>query len=443
MKRLAGALLLGLLLQGRAAEIQKPYTRLCASCGIWGAETISSHSGQFIVHGSSGTRLRPRDTGTNAAAYISVEAQSLAVTAERVKRAFLQELLAGDHFQDKVHAIVLDLAPPTQPIQIISQIFSDGLQYRMLVPGHVEHARLIRGLVQILLAEFANRGAHRCAELPRWLVEGMTRQVLASAVPTYVVNEVSSAVEVLGYDRLSYTRSFLSTNTPMTVQELSFYSGSAEEERFAASAHLMVHELLKLKGGPGLMINFLRALPAGLNWQTAFYQVYGAHFNGALAFEKWWMLAWHDQKNRPKQEVWPRETGIARLDALLLTSMELRVSTNSIPQRRDATLQEVIERTGFSDQRAILSQTVQELFFASMNLPEDLREVAIAYQRTLIDYVQKRSVNEYQPGLKYDPAQREQTLVRATIKRLAELDIARQEVAAGRPLKRNILARRR
>jgi hypothetical protein len=436
--------LLALVASSAFAAEKVSYTRLCASCGIWGADTIVSHSGQFVVHGGAAPRVRPREFGTNSPALITIEPQTLAVTAERAKKAFLQELLAGDAFQDKVHAVVLDLAPPNQPIQLVSEIYLDGFQYRILAPGRVEHTRLVRALVQALMAEFANRGSRRCAELPRWLVEGMTRQVLASAVPTYVVNEEAAAVEVLGYDRLSYTRAFLSTNSPMSVQELSFYNGAAQdEERFAASAHLMVHELLKLKGGPALMSQLLRTLPNALNWQTAFYHVYRAHFATPLAFEKWWMLAWMDQQNRPGQELWPRDVGVARLDALLLTPLEVRMDTNSIPQRKDATLQEVIERAGFATQKEIFSHTVQELFFASMNLPKELREVAEAYQQALADYLQKRAVNEYQPGLKYDPAQREQALIKATLARLSELDQARKDVAEGRPPKRGALARRR
>jgi hypothetical protein len=173
------------------------------------------------------------------------------------------------------------------------------------------------------------------------------------------------------------------------------------------------------------------------------YQVYRAHFASPLAFEKWWMLAWLDQKNRPAQELWPADVASARLDALLLTPLEVRTDTNSIPQRRDATLQEVIERASFAMQKEIFGHTIQELFFASMNLPANFREVAQAYQQALADYLQRRSLDEFQPGLRYDPVQREQALVRATLGRLAELDEARKEVAAGRPARPGALARRR
>jgi hypothetical protein len=432
MTRLMFGLALVCALTAQAAQLGPSPSSFCAGCGIWGSDTFVSHSKQFVVHGNAGAKLRGGE-GTNAMRLINLEPQIFAVTAERAKRALLQELGVADEFRDKIHGVVVDRMRPDSPIQLVSEVYSDGFQYRIGVPGRLEHTRLIRVLVQALLLEYANRGSKRCAELPRWLVEGMTRQVLSSTVPTYVLNESRSAVEILGYDRLSYTRDYLSTNRPMTVQELSFYNGSpAEEQRFAACAHMLVHELLEVRGGRTLMTRFLRALPRALNWQTAFYQVYGAHFSGALDFEKWWMLAWTDQKNRPGQEIWPVETGLTRLHALLLTSMETRSTTNNIPERREATLQEVLAQAEFGMQRAIFSQKVQQLFFASVNLPEEVLPLAQAYQETLERYVQKRAVNQYQPGLKYDPEQRTQLLVQATMKNLDELDRARQDLMQGR-----------
>lgn len=180
----------------------------------------------------------------------------------------------------------------------------------------------------------------------------------------------------------------------MSVQELSFYNGApADEQRFAACAHMFVHELLRLKRGPALMSDFLRSLPAALNWQTAFYHVYQAEFTGPLSVEKWWMLAWSDEKNRLGREIWPVDVSLTRLNSLLGTSLETRVSTNSIPQRRESTLQEVITQTDFAIQRAIFSQKVQALFFASVNLSPVVLPLAHAYQETLESYVQKRTID--------------------------------------------------
>jgi hypothetical protein len=424
-----------------AATIE--FTRYCAGCKIWGAATVASHTGQFVVHGSGFPKRHVREANTNVVPLINVEPQMLAVTAERTKRAFLQELRQQDVFRDKIHAIILDFAAPSQPVQLISEVYLDGFQYRLAIPGRVEHTRLVRALTQTLLLEFGNRGSKRSAELPRWLIEGMTRQVLSSVVPTYVVNEEMSSVEVLGYDRLSYSRAYLSTNTPMTVQELSFHEGDpAQEQRFEACAHMMVHELLKLQGGPGLMVQFLRLLPHTLNWQTAFFQVYGRHFAGPLALEKWWMLAWTDQKNRPAQAIWPKETALDRLNALLLTSMETSVSTNSIPQRRDVPLQELLARGNYSVQRSIFSQKVQQLYFIGANLPAEVAPLARAYRETLENYLQRRGADEAQPGLKKDPEQRAQVLTRTAARALDQLDSAREDLKAGRPLDPRLVARR-
>ena len=374
--------------------------------------------------------------GTNASRFISAEPQLVAMMGERVARALAQDLRLPGRFADKVHAAVFDLAPPGQSIGLLTQIHTDGFQYKLAIPGQVEGQELMKALLKVLLLEYANRGHRRSAEIPSWLLEGMLRQIQTAVVPTYVVNQKPITIEKSGYDRLGETRQYLRTNAPMTLNDLSFTDASKgtsdQMEKFEASAHLLVHELLRLKGGPHLMTRFLRALPTALNWQTSFYAVYKEHFSGPLAFEKWWMLGWIKFKEGEERELWPAAVAMERLESVLYTTMEIRVATNSIPQYRDAPLQELLKLADFGTQKEILGEKVQHLYMMSMYVPPEVLELWMGYYRTLETYLQKRT-NDTQPTLKSDPTQRAQTLSRVTLKRLDELDAARADLKVKRP----------
>jgi hypothetical protein len=411
------------------------FTRFCASCGVLGADSVLSESGQFIVHGPT-ERAFPPARRENEPPLMELGAQSLAVTAERSKRAFLEELVTKDAYQDKIHIVLLSRGRPDEPITVVSHIHSDGFQYQVGLPVYVEGSRLIKGLVQTLLQEFSNRGGRRNAELPSWLVEGMTRQLLASVLSAPLVNRKPTTIERVGYDRLGETRAYFQTNTPLTIQELSFSNlrqlSPVEQSRYESSAHLLVHELLQLRGGPGRMVAFLQNLPHALNWQTAFYHAYRQYFRTPLDLEKWWMLSCVEIKQREAREAWTTPSSLERLDALLLVPMEYRVSTNAVPERRYASLQDVLTSTEFGAHKDLFSQKLQQVFFLTVNLSPEVLPVAQAYEDAIDSYLQKRILADYQPALKSDPEQRLQALIRSTVKGFDELDQARDEVRAGR-----------
>ena len=413
------------------------FSRFCPTCNFHGVESFVNQSGQFVVHGST-VPFRPPPDATNNPAIIELEPQLVVVTAERTKRALCQTLRASDDFQDKIHISVLDRAPVGQHVTVVSQIHSDGFVYKAGFPARIEAMQFARGLMQVILLEYANRGGKRAAELPFWLVEGLTRQVVTAVEPAYVLNRKPMTTETVGYDRLGTTRSFLETNSPLSIQDLSFprLAGAGEEtrSRFEASAHLLVNRLLALPDGPVLMSRFLRALPQTMNWQTAIFSVYKDHFDGPLSFEKWWMMNWLEFRKRQAPEYWPLALTLNRLDALLLSSMEVRSGTNNIPSQRLVSPQQLLQSTDFSVQRELLGQKVQQMFFMMVNVPTSVLPLWSAYQNALESYLQKRSLLDYQPALKSEPEQRLQSLVKSTVTVLDELDFARGELKAGRSL---------
>ena len=412
------------------------FIRFCGTCGFSGVESFSSQSGQFTVHISS-VSFRPIPA-TNNPAIVLLEPQLVVIAAERTKNAICQQLRIPDTFSDKIHFTVLDRAPLGQPVTVVSQIHPDGFVYKVGIPIQIDGIQFAKGLMHVILLEYANRNARRCAELPLWLIEGMTRQTITAVQPTYVLNRNPVTIERAGYDRLAITRAFLQTNTPASIQELSFprFAGAAEEERsrFQASSHLLVHRLLALPDGPALMARFIQTLPHTHNWQTALFSVYKQHFNGPLPFEKWWMLNWIEFRKRENPEHWPLALTLNRLDSLLLTPLEIRSETNNIPTHTQATLQQLILTADFGTQREIISQKIQQMFFLSVSVPSEALPLWSAYQRALDSYLQQRALLDYQPALKSDPEQRLQTVLKSTLKSLDELDFARSEFKAGRTL---------
>jgi hypothetical protein len=411
------------------------FSRFCASCGFTASDTFASSSRQFIVHGVGRAGLYRAPRGTNATTYITAEPQLVAMMGDRVSRALAQELRWPAVYRDNVHISVFHNAPADQLIGLITQVHTDSFQYKMSVPGQVESEKLLKALVQVSMQEFANRGGNRAGEMPNWIVEGILRQVQTRVVPAFVVNRKPITIERSGLDRLGESRAYFQTNTPMTLNDLSFADLTKvtpeQREQFEASAHLLVHQLLRLKEGPVLMSRFLQTLPQTLNWQTAFYSVYKTHFSGPLEFEKWWMLNWVRFKNTDDREAWPVALTLERLESVLLTAMEVRVDANSIPKFRETTLQEFLQLADFSTQKELLGQKLQQLSFMSVSSAPQATPLLSAYQQALESYLQKRG-NDTQPTLKSDPAQRLQALLRTTLKTFDDLDLARAELKAGR-----------
>jgi hypothetical protein len=151
------------------------YSRFCATCGISGADTVASQSGQFIVHGPPQPLFAPTRR-ENEAPLIEAEPQLLAVTGERTRQAFLGNLACVILSRTRSTLLFCPRSRPEQPIQLVSHVYDDGFQYQLGLPAFLESSRMIKGFVQVVLQEFANRGSRRNAELPTWLVEGMNRQ---------------------------------------------------------------------------------------------------------------------------------------------------------------------------------------------------------------------------------------------------------------------------
>ena len=419
-----------------AGEPPVSYSKFCVTCGIRDADTIASFSGQFVVHGPTLPIPRMLLAATRKTNYLELNPQLVAVTAERVREGLLTELQLLNAFQQKVHLLILPLAPPEQPVTIVSRIYLDGVVFQVGIPARIEPNRLIKALVQVLLSDLASRAAPRDAEIPTWLVEGLTEHLFARVQPTIVANKILSTYEVAGYDRLKPARQVLATNTCLTFHELSFPKREMDETEasiYQSSSHLFLAELLRLPHGRPLLARFVATLPQSLNWQTSFYRVYGQHFQTALDVEKWWALSWFDFKVRQEEQTWPMHLSLQKLNSVLLTTVEMRTSANSLPQRREVPLQQLIEYHTFESQSVALSDKMRQMFFLQFNMPPETRAILAEYRNLLEEYLERRSRSGEAPGEALP--RRVESLVRSTKEKLDDLDKKRESLRllAGTP----------
>ena len=138
-------------------------------------------SGQFIVRSLRGpVDPKPGATITNQN-LIRLEPTLVTVSCERIKQYVDHELGTGPAWRGKIFLALNPSASAEQPVTILAEKFKDGWQYSVELPHILERVQYVRAIVRVLLLEFANRNAvMRSAEIPVWLGEGFTQQLLAA-----------------------------------------------------------------------------------------------------------------------------------------------------------------------------------------------------------------------------------------------------------------------
>ena len=67
--------------------------------------------------------------------------------------------------------------------------------YRVTLPDILPRTRFLRALTGVMLLEFANRGAGaRSAEIPAWLTDGLSQQLLATGTVAMVLSSPGKVV---------------------------------------------------------------------------------------------------------------------------------------------------------------------------------------------------------------------------------------------------------
>lgn len=357
-----------------------------------------SSSGQFLVSGKVLPPLRqPLAFATTNSQLIVLEPAFLTISCERIRSALLRELDYSERWTGPIYVGIYP-AKTTNDAVYVRHGRRPGWQYQLEVPQLIDRKRFVTAVTHALLLEISNQtAAERSADIPLWLSEGFARQLLARNGSILILEAPRRTVNGLPVEALleserrehplKEAHATLLAQPALTFQELSWPAESqltgAERERFAASAHLMVYELLALPNGRADFRVMLAQLPRYLNWQLAFLKGFEDQFKRPLDIEKWWALQTATFGGRELAQTWPRSEAHRKFDEILLAPIEIRTNSSAVPKRGETTLQMILREWPPTEQAEALRNKVAQLQALTLRVPPDLAVLAEAYRQTL------------------------------------------------------------
>jgi hypothetical protein len=364
-----------------------------------------STSGQFIAQREP---LMPPSPVAGSLAnnqnYAKLESSLLPVACERVKNYLYREIGAPLTWRGRIVVGLYPAQSAQDRVTVTPEQFTDGWQYHVMLPNPVERGRYVQGLVQVLLLEMANRGTRgRTAEIPIWLSEGLSQQLLYAYtnqifVPTPENTSGSIKMAVINIDArrqnpLALAHQRLRGGTALTFQELSWPSSeqlSGEGwDLYAASAQLFVVNLLSLPGGADCLRQMIAELPQFYNWQFAFLDAFRAHFQRPLDVEKWWALQVVRFTGLELTETWPAAESWQKLNEIIRPRVQIRAETNDLPMQAEVSLQTMIRDWEQPRQAQTLRLKLSELSVLRIRIAPPVVPVLDEYRQTLMLYLQK------------------------------------------------------
>jgi hypothetical protein len=429
----------------------------CVRAQFSTAETsvARSVSGQFVISGSSqpSPLARLPLIATNAD-FVRLEPALLSMSAERVKQSLRHQL--GIRADAPWHGtIFLALHPaqlPDEEVVIISQPSAKGCDYQVQLPDVLTQTRFLRALTGVMLLELAGRDANSTAssaEIPPWLTDGFSQQLLAENIANVVLSSPRETVNGLSLartdstehslDLLAGARRVLRNNPALTFEQLSWpddgQMSGADGGVYRASAQLFVRSLLGLKSGAENLRTMLADLPHCQNWQTAFHNAFRENFPRPLDVEKWWSLQVVDFAAREAGPAWSFAASRDQLDMILSVPAEFRAASNSLPVHTEISLQAVVRNFDSDRQKAILQAKLRDLELAQFHVARPFAAVTDGYRRAVSDYLGLHRTVQPQFPIGKHPIVSPRPSAGETIKKLDALDAQRRNVEATGPAK--------
>ena len=405
-------------------------------------ENYNSASGQFtIIDRRSG--LPPAlPASSKDKGFFDLEPRLLAVSGERIKGALNSELGTQAQWRGKINLTISPAGNSSDDYSVNVERFRNSWRYHVNLPQRVEQTMYVRTVVQALLLELANRQtSERSADVPFWLVEGLTQKLLVVrhkelilTPPGHSIRGVSidpTMFESSDNDWLEKARRVLRERPPMTLEELSWPRaeefGGPNGEAFRCSAQLFVTELLRLKGGRDSLREMITGLASCYNWQTAFLRAFETQFPNQLALEKWWALQVTYFVGRNPQQLWTSEESFRKLDEVLHTSVSIRRGTTDLPTRADVSLQAIIREWDTLRQLTTFRSKLRELDLARTRVSPEFTALADEYLRVVNQYVKERERSSaIYANLNSMPSGKRKAALE-TIQELDRLDVTRRE----------------
>jgi hypothetical protein len=368
--------------------------------------SAGSVSGQFVITAAPGIsplQFIP-DLPTNED-LVRLDPAVLAVSADRVRDALLKKLGMNPSapWSGKIFLALHPARALDENVEIASTRFGDGWTYNVLLPDLVPRTRLARALTGVLLLEFANRysGTNHSAELPPWLVDGLSQELLADDMQGLIVSAPgqdingfpfsSTSLTRHGMDSLIGARAVFQNYSILTFSELSWPTEAQvygdDGGAYRASAQLFVDKLLALPNGSAKLRTMVALLPRYYNWQTAFWSAFHEDFSSALQVEKWWALQSVVFASGSPGPQWSLSVSREKLDEILSVSVEFRAASNSLPADTEISLQTVIRNLPPDRQTEILETKLRDLEIAQFRMARSLAVLTAQYRNVLAGYL--------------------------------------------------------
>jgi len=396
--------------------------------------TVRSSTSQFIVRGPTFSQVQTNSSVADST-WLELDPNILAVSCERIKQALLRELTLPDLWRGRVYVEVSPALSTNQAPIIVAKPYLDGWQYRVELPRWIERPKLVRGLIQVLLLEIANRRAGlRSAEVPLWLSEGLSQHLIQSSEadlvlpqPQWNFNRVNiswQARQGIRRDPLKEARERLQFHAALSFAKLGVTLPDPVPEEtwktFQASAQLFVSQLLLLPGGRATLVEMLYELPFYLNWQSAFLNAYRLQFPRLLDVEKWWAVVLVHFTGLDPTQAWSIPVTLQKLEEALQPPALVSTGRKEMPQRARLSVQQIISGWDYLRQRIVLKGVTTQLLLMRFKTPPELVSLVDEYRTTIENYFKQRDqvgAARSLPGL---PPMRADLLVRDVVRRLDE-----------------------
>ena len=414
-----------------------------------------SVSGQFIVTGVPsrpvGSRLAAMPEIATNTDFVRLEPALLAVSAERIK------VLLGRELNPELRG--LDLPPPPpgkiflalhpaqstdEGVTIVSRCSPGGWDYQVRLPDVLSRTRYLRAMTGVLLLESANRDTRaRSAEIPAWLTDGLSQELLATvwqeiilSSPNKVMNgpPVSRTVKTArGMDSLAGARRVLRDHAALTFEQLSWPTDAQlagdDGGVYRASTQLFVNELLALKNGPAHLRAMLETLPKFYNWQMAFQAAFRENFPRPLDVEKWWAVQVVSFVARNPGPAWTPAVSRDKLDEILSVPVKMRTASNALPAHAGISLQAVIRNFDRARQVAILQTKLRDLELSQLRMAAPFAVLTGEYRRAIADYLGSgQHTSPVLRWVKHPFTSSSKTIMNGTLRKLDALDAQRRAI---------------
>jgi hypothetical protein len=383
----------------------------------------------YLLSSSAGPASSSKDE-------LTLEPSLLVSQCERLKGLLLAELGQSDQWQGRIDLTIdTSLAGGNGP-QLTAVHRPQGWTYELLLPKRLEQEILLRSLFQTLLLEIANRHAGvQSAELPLWLVEGMSAHLQANSLQAVMLQPGQYlSTNVIWHKGSQMMPKELRQRPALDFQQLSWPQESDLTAEglplYRSCAQLFVEELLRFDDGRACLRSMIGQLAQCWNWQTAFLQGFHSHFDQLLDVEKWWGVSYVDFARGYKAQGWSAADCRKRLQSSLDVPVEVHFDPNHMPVEANITLQEVIRQWPRTDAFVALQRAIGGLKFLEPRATPEVRPMTQLYLKTLLTYLKDSQAAEREPMLgNHAPAFLSVAKAEA-IKQLNALDLQREALWA-------------